>query len=83
MKKLYGLELEYAENLLLSQNSECKICKTKISFERGVHRNSVACIDHCHNSNKVRGVLCHKCNAALGLFRESPEIVQNAYNYLF
>jgi hypothetical protein len=82
MKKLYGLELEEAENWLVSQGGECKICRMKIGFERRLDRNSVACIDHCHSTNKVRGILCHRCNAAIGLLQESQEIIKSAYEYL-
>jgi hypothetical protein len=82
IKKLYELELEEAENLLFSQDNKCKICLTGISFGRLLDRNSVACIDHCHRTKKVRGILCHKCNVAIGLLQESQEIIKRACDYL-
>ena len=39
-------------------------------------------VDHCHTSNEVRGILCLKCNMALGNFKDSIENLQNAIKYL-
>lgn len=40
------------------------------------------CIDHDHKSGKVRGVICHKCNSAIGLFDDDIRLLQNAISYL-
>ena len=40
------------------------------------------CVDHCHASGKVRGLLCRKCNMGLGLYDENPEFVRAALAYL-
>ena len=39
-------------------------------------------IDHCHNTKKIRGLLCHYCNMALGLFKDNTDIMQKAIEYL-
>lgn len=39
-------------------------------------------LDHCHNTNKVRGVLCRPCNAALGVFKDNIETLQKGIQYL-
>jgi len=39
-------------------------------------------IDHCHSTKKVRGLLCNKCNQAIGLFGENEEKLNSAINYL-
>jgi hypothetical protein len=39
-------------------------------------------VDQCHNSKKVRGLLCGMCNAALGGFRDSPELLMAAARYI-
>lgn len=39
-------------------------------------------VDHCHSSGEVRGLLCHNCNRALGLFKDSRENLLNAVEYL-
>lgn len=40
------------------------------------------CIDHCHSSSKVRGLLCSKCNLGLGMFRDNIEYLAEAIKYL-
>ena len=39
-------------------------------------------VDHCHDTGEVRGLLCRKCNAAIGQMHDDPEIVRNAVKYL-
>ncbi len=70
----YGMSLlEYQLRLAL-QNGACAICKKK--------PNGPLCIDHCHLTGKVRGLLCHKCNSALGFYEDDPELAQAGADYL-
>lgn len=39
-------------------------------------------VDHDHSTKKIRGVLCNKCNKGLGLFRDSPDLLEYARIYL-
>ena len=57
----------------LMENKHCNICGTELQKK---------CIDHCHTTKKIRGVLCNNCNTALGLFKDNPEIIRNAIQYL-
>lgn len=72
----YGLTLEAYNALLADQDFRCAICRTqepgKMSWQ----------IDHCHSSGRVRGLLCIRCNTGLGHFRDSPELLQAAKEYL-
>ena len=52
--------------------TSCMICGS-------THR---LCIDHCHTTNKVRGILCSRCNAGLGMFRDDPVKLKAAIKYL-
>lgn len=72
----YGLTFKTYEDLLKKQNYSCAICGTKTPTKRGFH------IDHCHTSNKVRGLLCHHCNTGLGNFKDNIALLYKAGLYL-
>jgi hypothetical protein len=40
------------------------------------------CVDHDHETKDVRGILCRRCNLALGQFRDNVELLENAVKYL-
>jgi hypothetical protein len=63
--------------MLQQQNGLCAICK---KTETG--KTSNLCVDHCHKTGKVRGLLCNNCNKGLGLFKDNPEVLLNASAYL-
>ena len=44
--------------------------------------NKYFAVDHDHETGRVRGVLCHKCNKGIGLFQDSPELLRLAALYL-
>ena len=62
-------------NKLEEQKYLCKICETNISI-------SDSAIDHNHKTGDFRGILCKTCNRALGLFKDSPKVLENALDYL-
>lgn len=65
------------------QNGVCAICKQKeILLSNGDNKPRKLGIDHCHDSRRVRGLLCGFCNSALGYFKDSIEALQSAIDYL-
>lgn len=74
---------EYAQ-LLNKQNNLCAICKKPESIILvSTHtKPKRLAIDHCHTTKKIRGLLCQKCNTAIGAFGESIEVLQSAIEYL-
>ena len=82
--KEYGLIPEDYFKMLKEQNGVCAICKQPETEKRKGTDNSVKnlSVDHCHNTNKVRQLLCTKCNHLLGLAKDDPEILKNAAIYL-
>jgi len=77
IKRFYNLEYEEFELLLKSQNNCCAICKiSKVKLNRDLD------VDHCHRTNKVRGLLCSNCNRAIGLLKEDIKIVKELLKYL-
>jgi len=79
--KKYGLTIDQAFKILDQQNHTCKICKVKISFDQS-DGFSRACIDHCHSTMKVRGILCGNCNTAIGMLGDDITVIQSAASYL-
>lgn len=57
-----------------AQNGMCGICQRRLYSKR----YKAFCVDHNHTTGKVRGLLCHNCNRALGMFREDPIALQRA-----
>lgn len=64
--------------LEMAQGSRCAICGTG---NKGT-RIRYWCVDHCHSTKKIRGLLCNKCNLGLGNFSDSPERLIAAASYL-
>lgn len=77
--KIYGVTLEQHDEVLNSQNGQCAICKSKTPNRRGSKRFHV---DHCHATGKFRGLLCSRCNMAIGLLKDDVCFLQNAIEYL-
>lgn len=73
----YGLTVEQYEATIAEQEGRCAICSTTTPAKHGSW-----CIDHDHDTNEVRGLLCVKCNAGLGSFDDSPVHLLAAERYL-
>ena len=76
LKHKYGLSLETYEGLLAAQNNGCAICGEPCGV-----RGKLS-VDHDHQTGKVRGLLCHECNVGLGAFRDNPQRLLAAAEYL-
>lgn len=74
MEAKYGLPRYRYERMLWQQNNACKICKQK--FTETPH------IDHDHNTDEVRGLLCRGCNLGLGQYIDDPDRLIAAAEYL-
>jgi len=73
-RRRYGVSPEEYHAIEARQRGACAICKKK--SERSL------CIDHCNSTGKVRGLLCRKCNSAIGFCGDSPAVVRAALEYL-
>lgn len=67
LMKKYGITLEHYEQLYSTQNGCCALCDKPetIKLNANFKTNKLA-VDHCHKTNKIRGLLCFRCNIALG-----------------
>lgn len=79
----HGLTLEQYQELVFKQHGVCAICyKPETTIHAGSKQVQPLAIDHNHETKKVRGLLCSRCNTALGLLDESCERAQSLISYL-
>lgn len=72
-KRVYGISLEDYDVMFERQGGACAICK-----RTGV----TLCVDHCHLTGEVRGLLCIRCNSAIGFCSDDPAVLLAAAEYL-
>lgn len=72
----YGISKEDFYVLRSKQNNKCAICENELENDKKSH------MDHCHDTGKLRGVLCTTCNVGLGMFKDSLPIIKSAVKYL-
>ncbi len=77
IKARYGITVDERDDMRKEQHYRCFIC--------GAHENTLTlglCIDHDHETNQVRGLLCSKCNSGIGMLKDDPELLQNGIDWL-
>lgn len=72
LKHKYGITEEVYNRMFEQQNGKCKVCM----------RQELLKIDHNHKTGEIRGLLCDRCNLAIGLFRDDPGLCLRASGYL-
>jgi hypothetical protein len=75
--KKYGLTLADVEQILKVQGNACAICGKELSSD-----SKRPVIDHCHDTGKVRGILCDSCNCMIGFAQDDPAILAKAIEYI-
>ena len=78
LKSRYGITQKDYENMLDDQDHKCKIC----GIEEKHVENARFAVDHCHATGQIRGLLCKKCNQAIGLLQDNPSFCFSAAEYL-
>jgi hypothetical protein len=74
----YGLTDGQFEDMWIAQDGRCAICRTEL-----VRTGMKSCnIDHCHNTGRVRGILCRGCNWGVGILGDDPDRLEAAARYL-
>lgn len=77
--KTYGLtEIQY-QAMLAAQDGKCAICGSAHGLASKMYPLYV---DHCHATGRVRGLLCQRCNAGLGMFQDRKDLIDKAALYL-
>jgi hypothetical protein len=77
-QKSYGITIQEYYEILKKQDEKCAICETKAGNEK----NKRLVVDHHHETNIVRGLLCQRCNRAIGLLRDDRALLEKAIMYL-
>ena len=73
----FGINLEEYNKIFQAQSGRCAIChKHQTEFKKRL------CVEHCHDTNKVRGLLCFDCNTGLGKLGDNLEGLSKAIKYL-
>ena len=78
----YGVTLADIISLLRIQQYKCAICGKRLKAFGKINKVPTAYVDHCHNTGKIRGLLCNTCNQGIGFLKHSPELFVQAVRYL-
>jgi hypothetical protein len=76
LKRYYQLTYKEWLQIWNNQDGKCLICQ--IPFDKP----SDSCVDHNHITGEIRGLLCRKCNCAIGLLKENIQSIKNMLKYL-
>jgi Recombination endonuclease VII len=76
LRNKFGLTVEEYDAILDAQGGVCALCGCEPTPGISLH------VDHDHSTGEIRGLLCVRCNSALGLFREDPDLLKRAARYV-
>lgn len=76
LQDAYGLTPEDFERMCETQGGVCAICK------QPPEKGKLLVVDHDHQSGAVRGILCNKCNRAIGTLNDDTNVIRSAISYL-
>jgi len=79
LKERYGISLLEYNKMYSEQSGLCAICGSS-EVKRKNSTNFL--VDHCHETGRVRGLLCYKCNVGLGAFEDNKQFLLSAISYL-
>ena len=83
LKIRYGITPEQYANLLVCQNGRCAICGNEETAKHNRSRKvQKLAVDHCHETGKIRGLLCQDCNRGISKFHDDPSRLKKAISYL-
>ena len=75
-RRTFGISVDDFDAMLEAQGGRCAICRTRPEREASLH------VDHCHDSGRIRGILCLNCNQGVGTFGDDPALLERAASYL-
>ena len=78
IKRKYKKSQAWFDEQIIRQNGKCAICR----IEEAKSPHGRLCIDHCHKTGMVRGLICNNCNSGIGFLADSTERLEQAIEYL-
>lgn len=84
LRSTFGITIEKYERMEVAQNGVCLICREPevVPDPRNPNQTKRLAVDHCHETQEVRGLLCQRCNMGLGYFRDRHDLLFAASEYL-
>lgn len=80
--KKFDLTWDEYQAMLELQDHRCAICGLHETDTHGQGVTRALAVDHCHESGRVRQLLCGRCNKALGLMQDNPQRLRDAARYI-
>jgi hypothetical protein len=75
LRNKFGITIEDYERMLEEQDGVCAICGCTPG-------KRLFAVDHCHDTDRIRRLLCSNCNTGLGMFQDDPDLLMAAAAYL-
>ena len=72
LMNIFGITIQERDDIFARSGGQCAICGKR----KATH------LDHCHETGKLRGGLCHRCNAGIGMLDDDAATARKAYEYL-
>jgi len=82
LKSRYNISLDQWNELFVKQGGRCALCKRTEGSKSPTKKRRWLYVDHCHDTGRVRGLLCVKCNVAIGSLGDNVEGIQRALQYV-
>jgi hypothetical protein len=81
-RRNYGITQADYERMKKAQGYLCHLCGGEGFLMDSKRHHQTLCVDHDHDTGKVRKLLCHNCNRALGLLKDDPSLMRKAAEYI-
>ena len=78
LEREYGVDIQEYERMFAEQGGLCAICHRPPPENR-----PILCVDHCHRTGMVRGLLCGFCNTSIGYLQDDVPTILRAATYVF
>jgi hypothetical protein len=82
LKRTYGLDQAALDAMVEAQGNLCAICKNEMSDRIPRRRGSNRHVDHCHDTGRVRALLCQRCNITIGFVKDDTKLLLAMVDYI-